>query len=58
MVADRERTSNPDLEEGSTLQDDYDPDSHKHEKLRDCAGVLTKAFMVCQSDRRVHFIVH
>ena len=51
MVADRERTSNPDLEEGSTLQDDYDPDSHKHEKLRDCAGVLTKAFMVCQSDR-------
>ncbi|KAL2263498.1 hypothetical protein VTK26DRAFT_6493 [Humicola hyalothermophila] len=53
IAADRERMDNPDLGENAAamLQDDYDPDSHKHERLRDCAGVLTKVFTVCQTDR-------
>jgi hypothetical protein len=51
--ADEERSSNSLLDDSTaaTLLDDFDPDSHKHQKQEDCAGVLSKVFSICQSDR-------
>lgn len=53
IMADEERSSNSVLDDSAavTLLDDFDPDSHKHQKQEDCAGVLSKVFSICQSDR-------
>lgn len=51
--ADEERNSNTSLDDNAPadFQDDFDPDTHKNQKLEDCTRALTKVFMVCQTDR-------
>jgi hypothetical protein len=51
--ADEERNSNSSIDDNAaaTFQDDFDPETNKRQKLEDCARVLSRVFMVCQSDR-------
>lgn len=51
--ADEERNSNTSLDDSAAanFQDDFDPESNKRQKLEDCARVLMRVFMICQTDR-------
>lgn len=53
IMADEERNSNSSLDDGAAadLQDDFDPETNKNQKLEDCARVLTNVFTLCQNDR-------
>ncbi|KAG7293311.1 hypothetical protein NEMBOFW57_003357 [Staphylotrichum longicolle] len=53
MKADDERNNSSSLDDNAaeTLQDDFDPETNKRQKLEDCARVLSRVFMVCQTDR-------
>lgn len=49
--SDEERNSASTENGGVTLQDDFDPESEKHQQLEDCARQLNRIFNVCLSDR-------
>ncbi len=51
--ADEERNNNSSLDDNAAeaFQDDFDPETNKRQKLEDCARVLSRVFMVCQTDR-------
>jgi hypothetical protein len=52
MQADEERNNNSSFDDAAAiLQDDFDPETNKRQKLEDCARVLSRVFMVCQTDR-------
>jgi hypothetical protein len=53
MKADDERNNSTSLDDNGAeaLQDDFDPETNKRQKLEDCARVLSRVFMVCQTDR-------
>ncbi|KAH6651061.1 hypothetical protein F5144DRAFT_558272 [Chaetomium tenue] len=52
MQADKERNNNSSFDDAAAaLQDDFDPETNKRQKLEDCARVLSRVFMVCQTDR-------
>ncbi|KAL2145325.1 hypothetical protein VTI28DRAFT_7542 [Corynascus sepedonium] len=52
IQADEERNRNAPFDNGTAaFQDDFDPETNKHQKLEDCARVLSRVFMVCQTDR-------
>jgi COP9 signalosome complex subunit 12 len=52
IQADEERNSSSlDDNAGETLQDDFDPETNKRQKLEECARTLSRVFMVCQTDR-------
>lgn len=52
MQADEERNNNSSFDDAAgILQDDFDPETNKRQKLEDCARVLSRVFMVCQTDR-------
>ena len=36
---------------GTSFQDDFDPESEKHQLLEDCARQLNRIFNLCLSDR-------
>ncbi|KAL2270942.1 hypothetical protein VTJ83DRAFT_313 [Remersonia thermophila] len=47
---ERNRSSVEDITTNN-LQDDFDPDSSKNQKLEECARTLSRVFMICQTDR-------
>ncbi|KAL2128403.1 hypothetical protein VTI74DRAFT_9222 [Chaetomium olivicolor] len=51
--ADEERNNNTSLDDNAAanFQDDFDPETNKRQKLEDCARVLMRVFMICQTDR-------
>lgn len=54
IKADEERNSssnNSNENAGATFQDDFDPESEKHQQLEDCARQLNRIFNLCLSDR-------
>ncbi|KAK3309641.1 uncharacterized protein B0T15DRAFT_516034 [Chaetomium strumarium] len=52
IMADEERNSKIPIDESAAnLQDDFDPESNKRQKLEDCARVLGRVFNLCQADR-------
>ncbi|KAL1843718.1 hypothetical protein VTJ49DRAFT_99 [Mycothermus thermophilus] len=52
IKADDERNSSS-VEDttANNLQDDFDPDTNKNQKLEECARTLSRVFMICQTDR-------
>lgn len=58
IKADDERNSsgggNSNENAGDTFQDDFDPESEKHQLLEDCARQLNRIFNLCLSDRYVY----
>jgi hypothetical protein len=51
-MADEERNSKIPIDDSAAnLQDDFDPESNKRQKLEDCARVLGRVFNLCQADR-------
>ncbi len=52
IKADDERNSGNGNDVGTaTLQDDFDPELEKQQKLEDCARQLNRLFQLCLSDR-------
>jgi hypothetical protein len=54
IKADDERNSSSGTSNenaGTTFQDDFDPESEKHQQLEDCARQLNRIFNLCLSDR-------
>lgn len=52
MQADEERNhSNAFDDTAAALQDDFDPETNKRQRLEDCARALSRVFMLCQTDR-------
>ncbi|KAK4156909.1 hypothetical protein C8A00DRAFT_30231 [Chaetomidium leptoderma] len=53
MEADEERNNSSSVDESAapSLQDDFNPETNKRQKLEDCARVLSRVFTACQSDR-------
>ncbi|KAH6634112.1 hypothetical protein B0J18DRAFT_415323 [Chaetomium sp. MPI-SDFR-AT-0129] len=52
MQADEERNHSSAFDDtAAALQDDFDPETNKRQKLEDCARALSRVFMLCQTDR-------
>lgn len=50
IKADDERSKNAN-DQGASFQDDFDPETEKHQHLEDCARQLNRIFTLCLSDR-------
>ncbi|KAJ9131991.1 Protein CSN12 [Pleurostoma richardsiae] len=51
IKADDERNSSTNENGGPTFQDDFDPETEKHQQLEDCARHLNRFFTLCLNDR-------
>ncbi|KAK4160984.1 putative COP9 signalosome complex subunit 12 [Cladorrhinum sp. PSN259] len=52
IQADEERSKSTfENDSANAFQDDFDPETDKHQKLEDCARVLNRVFSTCLNDR-------
>jgi hypothetical protein len=58
IKADDERNSSANENGGPIFQDDFDPETEKHQQLEDCARHLNRFFTLCLNDRyALHFSI-
>ena len=51
IASDEERNRSSIVTSGVPFQDDFDPETEKHQQLRDCEQQLKRLFTLCLSDR-------
>jgi hypothetical protein len=57
IKSDEERNATAQETNGMEFRDDFDPETEKHQQLRDCEQQLKRIFTLCLSDRYVFLMI-